>query len=179
MTNDYRQNSEVRAGAQRGDATIGLGFSAILLALLVQFSGCTGAENTVGRQTAVPGVYEVANLTDCSGDLGGYEQWVEWGDQAAELAPEQQFAPVAMVASTANRQAAIKLATEWAHDEGYLPCNVKMCGLVARNSLGNLIVHLYSPELIIGPDAIVVIGRSMTSVVDAGRWHSGCANWGG
>ncbi len=45
MTNDYRQNSEAHAGAQRGDATIGLGFlterkaAGVLLVVALLF-GC-------------------------------------------------------------------------------------------------------------------------------------------
>ena len=91
-------------------------------------------------------------------------------------------APVELPPATvANAMAA---AARWAHEFGYLPCSVQMCGELRRSTPGHVAIYLRfegafreieSGTLIVSPEAEVLVELNTFRVTDALRFHSGCA----
>lgn len=71
---------------------------------------------------------------------------------------------------------ALAEATIWSNENGFLPCGIRMCGMVGYSKVGNIVVKIQSYDISSwhSPEALLALTRSGNK---SSVFHSGCSKY--
>lgn len=137
----------------------------VLLLLAIQILSCV-PENK----------YSFVKLSDCT-DIKWEEGKEYWHDLAKGRDTKEWFKALNPVMSLDKRKTALEVASDWASNNGYLPCSFQLCGMVVETSSKDIMVYATSEKRSgLDPEVMIALDGKTHKILDSSRWHSGCVH---
>src|SRR5512136_1959108 len=99
-----------------------------------------------------------ADIADCTAEHIAEFKELTLSPELENLKPEWARSWTATRIAASERKRTLKVATDWARRNCYLPCEYAMCGVVREGPPGHVVVYLRPGEdFFVSPEADVLI----------------------
>lgn len=111
---------------------------------------------------------EYSSISDCT-DSGWELSKEYWTLRDTQTDIEKKYIAVEPIEDLPERKLYLDLATVWATENEYLPCDKLVCGVVTKTKTDRVLVSIGSAWIIVDP--------STEKVVDGVKLHYGCYHY--